>query len=100
MITTSEVGVSVTIDNDRHLEEIIDDLKKYGTVEVDRDQVIVCVVGDLVACNKGYANKIFEALKEIPIRMISYGGSNFNVSLLVSAKDKVDALRALSAKLF
>ena len=100
MITTSEVGVSVTIDNDRHLEEIIDDLKKYGTVEVDRDQVIVCVVGDLVACNKGYANKIFEALKEIPIRMISYGGSNYNVSLLVSAKDKVDALRALSAKLF
>ncbi len=100
MITTSEVGVSVTIDNDRHLEDIIDDLKKYGTVEVDRDQVIVCVVGDLVACNKGYANKIFEALKEIPIRMISYGGSNYNVSLLVSAKDKVDALRALSAKLF
>ena len=100
MITTSEVGVSVTIDNDRHLEDIIDDLKKYGTVEVDRDQVIVCVVGDLVACNKGYANKIFEALKEIPIRMISYGGSNYNVSLLVSAKDKVEALRALSAKLF
>ncbi len=100
MITTSEVGVSVTIDNDRHLDDILDDLKKYGTVDVDRDQVIVCVVGDLVASNKGYANKIFEALKEIPIRMISYGGSNYNVSLLVSGKDKVAALRALSAKLF
>ena len=99
-ITTSEVGVSVTIDNDRHLDDILDDLKKYGTVDVDRDQVIVCVVGDLVASNKGYANKIFEALKEIPIRMISYGGSNYNVSLLVSGKDKVAALRALSAKLF
>lgn len=100
MITTSEVGVSVTIDNDRHLEEIIDDLKKFGTVEVDRDQVIVCVVGDLVASNKGYANRIFDALKEIPIRMISYGGSNYNVSLLISSRDKVEALRALSSKLF
>jgi len=100
MITTSEVGVSVTIDNDRYLNEIVDDLKKYGTVHVDTDQVIICVVGDLVATNKGYANRIFEALKEVPIRMISYGGSNYNVSILVSAKDKVDALRALSAKLF
>lgn len=100
MITTSEVGVSVTIDNNRYLDEIVDDLKKYGTVHVDHDQVIICVVGDLVATNKGYANRIFEALKEVPIRMISYGGSNYNVSILVSAKDKVEALRALSAKLF
>lgn len=100
MITTSEVGVSVTIDNSRHLEEIIDDLKKFGTVEVDRDMVIVCVVGDLVGEKKGYANKIFDALREIPIRMISYGGSNHNVSLLVHANDKKEALRALSAKLF
>ncbi|MGQ1888917.1 aspartate kinase [Thermophagus sp. OGC60D27] len=100
MITTSEVGVSVTIDNDRHLEEIVDDLRKFSTVEVDRDQVIVCVVGDLVAENNGYANRIFEALKDIPIRMISYGGSEHNISLLVHVKDKVKALRALSAKLF
>lgn len=100
MITTSEVGVSVTIDNDRHLEEILDDLRKFSTVEVDYDQVIVCVVGDLVAENKGYANRIFEALKEIPIRMISYGGSEHNISLLVDANDKKDALQALSAKLF
>jgi len=79
MITTSEVGVSVTIDNNRHLEEILDDLRKFSTVEVDYDQVIVCVVGDLVAENKGYANRIFEALKEIPIRMISYRGSENNI---------------------
>lgn len=100
MITTSEVGVSVTIDDSKHLEEIVNDLKKYGTVEVDHDQVIVCVVGDLVADNKGYANIIFNAVKDIPIRMISYGGSNYNVSLLISAKDKKKALNLLSDKLF
>lgn len=100
MITTSEVGVSVTIDNNRHLEEILDDLRKFSTVEVDYDQVIICVVGDLVAENKGYANRIFEALKDIPIRMISYGGSDHNISLLINAKEKKDALQALSAKLF
>ncbi|WP_462317319.1 aspartate kinase [Marinilabilia sp.] len=100
MITTSEVGVSVTIDNNRHLEEILDDLRKFSTVEVDYDQVIVCVVGDLVAENKGYANRIFDALKDIPIRMISYGGSEHNISLLINANDKKDALQALSTKLF
>ncbi len=100
MVTTSEVGVSVTIDNNRHLEDILDDLRKFSTVEVDYDQVIVCVVGDLVAENKGYANRIFDAVKEIPIRMISYGGSDHNISLLINAKDKTHALRSLSAKLF
>jgi aspartate kinase len=100
MITTSEVGVSVTIDNTRHLEDIVDDLKKYGTVEVDTNQVIICVVGDLVASSKGYANAIFDALKDIPVRMISYGGSSHNISILINVEDKVTALRALSAKLF
>ncbi len=100
MISTSEVGVSVTIDDNRHLEEIVDDLKKYGTVDVDTDQVIVCVVGDLVAENKGYAHAILDAMKEVPIRMISYGGSNYNVSLLINAKDKKKALNLLSDKLF
>ncbi|TAJ13419.1 aspartate kinase [Marinilabiliaceae bacterium JC017] len=100
MITTSEVGVSVTIDNNRHLDEIVDDLKKYGTVEVDRDQIIICVVGDLIAENNGYANKIFDAMQDIPIRMISYGGSNYNVSILINAADKKAALNALSEKLF
>jgi aspartate kinase len=82
------------------LEEILVDLRKFSTVEVDYDQVIVCVVGDLVAENKGYANLIFEALKDIPIRMISYGGSEHNISLLINASDKSEALKALSEKLF
>jgi len=100
MITTSEVGVSVTIDDNKHLSEIVNDLKQYGTVEVDHEQVIVCVVGDLIAENNGYANCILDAVKEIPIRMISYGGSNYNVSLLINAKDKRKALNLLSDKLF
>ena len=100
MISTSEVGVSVTIDNDRHLYDIVDDLKKYGTVEVDKKQVIICIAGDFSASNKGYAAQIFNGLKDVPIRMISYGGSSHNVSLLVNAEDKVSALRALSVALF
>jgi aspartate kinase len=100
MITTSEVGVSVTIDDNTHLNEIVNDLNKYGTVDVDHDKVIVCVVGDLIADNKGYANAIFDAVKDIPIRMISYGGSNYNLSLLINAEDKKQALNLLSDKLF
>ena len=100
MITTSEVGVSVTIDNDRHLYDIIDDLKKYGTVEVDKDQCIICIAGDFAADKKGYAGKIFDALADVPVRMISYGGSSHNVSVLINASDKVTALRGLSAHLF
>ena len=100
MISTSEVGVSITIDNTRHLDDIVDDLKKFGTVEVESDQVIICIVGDLVEGSKGYAAQVFEALKDIPVHMISYGGSSHNISVLVNASDKVEALRALSAKLF
>ena len=76
MVTTSEVGVSVTIDNRKHLEEIVDDLKKYGTVTVDTDMVIVCVVGDMQWDNVGFEANIISSLKDIPVRMISYGGSN------------------------
>ena len=100
MVTTSEVGVSVTIDNRKHLEEIVDDLKKYGTVTVDEDMVIVCVVGDLEWDNVGFEACIVQALKDVPVRMISYGGSNYNVSLLVKASDKQRALQALSDHLF
>lgn len=100
MVTTSEVGVSVTIDNRKHLEEIVDDLKKYGTVMVDEDLVIICVVGDLEWDNVGFEARIIYALKDIPVRMISYGGSNYNVSLLVKASDKQRALQALSTHLF
>ena len=100
MVTTSEVGVSITIDNAKHLEEIVDNLKKYGTVIVDKDMVIICVVGDLEWDNVGFEAKIVYALKDIPVRMISYGGSNFNVSLLIKSSDKKRALQALSEHLF
>lgn len=100
MITTSEVGVSVTIDENKFLSEIIDDLKNYGTVEVDENQVIICVVGDLIAGNKGIAGSIFKAVEDVPLRMISYGGSNHNISMLVKAADKKEALIALSQGLF
>lgn len=100
MVTTSEVGVSVTIDNRKHLEEIVNDLKKYGTVTVDDEMVIICVVGDLEWDNLGFEARIVNALKDIPVRMISYGGSNYNVSLLIKAADKKRALQALSDYLF
>ncbi len=100
MITTSEVGVSVTIDNCKHLDEILNDLKKYGTVTVDEDMVIICVVGDMEWDNIGFESKIIQAMHDVPVRMISYGGSNYNVSLLVKAADKKRALQAFSDHLF
>lgn len=100
MIVTSEVGVSVTIDNERNLHHILDDLKKFGTVTVDRDMVIVCVVGDLEWHNRGFESKALDALRDIPVRMVSYGGSNYNISFLIRKEDKVAALNALSTHLF
>lgn len=100
MVTTSEVGVSVTIDNTRHLPEILDDLRKFGTVTVDEDMVIICVVGDLEWQNVGFESQVMAALKDIPVRMVSYGGSNYNISLLVRSEDKVSTLKALSQELF
>ena len=100
MVTTSEVGISVTIDNPKHLYEIVSELKKYGAVTVDKDMVIICVVGDLEWDNIGFEADIINALKDIPVRMISFGGSNFNVSLLIKASDKKRALQALSEQLF
>jgi aspartate kinase len=100
MVCTSEVGISMTIDNNKHLKEILDELKKIGTVSVDRDMVIICVVGDLTWDNIGFEAKVVEALKDIPVRMISYGGSNYNISLLVKAEDKKRSLIALSEQLF
>lgn len=100
MITTSEVGVSLTIDNKKYLDEIVNDLKEFGTVSYDENQVIVCVVGDFRSNNIGFVNQITTALKDIPVRMVSYGGSNFNVSVLIDADVKKEALNALSNKLF
>ena len=100
MITTSEVGVSLTIDNERNIDAILDDLRKFGTVTIDRDMVIICVVGDLEWQNRGFEAKALDALREIPIRMISYGGSNYNISFLVRKEDKTKALNLLSDHLF
>ncbi len=100
IVTTSEVGVSVSIDNQKNLDGIVNDLKKYGTVTVDEGLVIVCVVGDLNWENLGFEAKIVDALKDIPVRMISYGGSNFNVSILIKSEDKERALQSLSDHLF
>ena len=99
MISTSEVAVSLTIDNTKHLKEIISELKEYGEVEVDADLTIACIVGDMIAEEVGFAANVFSALKEIPIRMISYGGSRHNISVLVKTELKKQTLQALSNNL-
>jgi aspartate kinase len=100
MITTSEVAVSLTIDNDKCLHLILDDLRQFSTVEVDTNLSIICVVGDFIADHKGYGQGIFEALNQVPLRMISYGGSKHNISVLVNALDKENALVSLHKNLF
>lgn len=101
MMATSEVGVTVTIDNTEHLADIVDELKNFGTVTVDTDMTIICIVGDFAWDNgHNFCAKAVEALGDIPVRMISYGGSNYNVSMLVKASDKVKALNLLNQKLF
>ena len=100
MVCTSEVGVSMSIDNSAHLGEIVDELKKYGTVTVDTGMCVVCVVGDLDWLNIGFETQVLEAMQTIPVRMISYGGSNYNISFLIREEDKKRALQALSDTLF
>ena len=96
MITTSEVAVSVTIDDATQLKNIQQELEKYGAVEVDTDQTIICVVGDFIKNEKGIAADILDKLRTIPIRMISYGGSNHNISFLINTSDKEKALKSLN----
>ena len=100
LVTTSEVGVSLSIDNNSRIYPIVEELKKYGTVEVDEDMCIICVVGDLDWNNVGFESKVTAALENIPVRMISYGGSDHNISFLIRGCDKQAALQALSKKLF
>jgi aspartate kinase len=100
VITTSEVAISLTIDNCKNLDKIIAELEGLGEVEIDRDMTIVCVVGDMESEEKFFSKKIFEALEGIPVRMISYGGSAHNVSILVSTSDKKETLQKLSNHLF
>ena len=100
MITTSEVAVSLTIDDTSNLDKIVSELEAFGIVEVDNDQSIVCIVGNMVSETEGVAINIFEALKNVPIRMISYGGSRHNVSLVVDGEYKQKALQSLNDGLF
>jgi aspartate kinase len=100
MITTSEVAVSLTIDHEGDISSLVEDLRAYGTVEVDKDQCIVCVVGHLLQEEPGEAARIFNSMKDIPLRMISYGGSKNNVSILIDKEYKTAALKALNVGVF
>ncbi|HWZ21862.1 MAG TPA: aspartate kinase [Cytophagaceae bacterium] len=100
MITTSEVALSLTIDDDKNLDKIIAELKAFCIVEVDKNQTIVCIVGSFGQDKTGISCKIFEALSNVPLRMISYGGSNYNISVLIKGEHKVEALNALNEGLF
>jgi aspartate kinase len=100
LITTSEVAVSLTIDNDTHLDTIMSELGHIAQVDKEQGQTIICVVGDFSAEKHGLASKLFEALQHVPIRMISYGGSDYNISLLVETDHKAEVLTSLHGKLF
>lgn len=100
MVTTSEVAVSLTIDNDAYLKEIIKELELFGTVEVDTNQTIVSIVGNEITETKDVLKKIFESIPEIPVRMVSYGGSRHNISLLVSREYKEQTMQQLNEGLF
>jgi aspartate kinase len=100
MITTSEVAVSVTVDNDAHLEDIIRELEAFGIVEVDADHTIVSIVGNEIAETKEILANLFDAVKEVPVRMVSYGGSRHNISLLVPGSAKKQTLQLLNKGLF
>ena len=100
LITTSEVAVSLTIDKTDYLAQIVDELKALGTVEIDKDQTIICIVGNMIAEEQGHAVEVLKALKEISVRMICYGGSDHNISVLIDTKNKEKALIALNNNLF
>jgi aspartate kinase len=100
LITTSEVGVSVTIDNDQHLNEIKQQLEELGTIFVEENMTIICVVGQIPVDTIGLQAKVLQAFQDIPIRMVSYGGSNHNISFIVRAEDKIKTLQTLHNTLF
>ena len=100
MICTSEVAVSVTIDNNKNLRQIVTELKEIAQVEIDENQTIISIVGELPKDKAGYAQRVFDALREIPLRMVSYGGSSHNISVLVNGDQKQKAMQALNRGLF
>jgi aspartate kinase len=100
MITTSEIAVSLTIDNTAHLDKITRELKLYGKVEIDRNMTIICIVGNNIMHSKDSISKVFKALDKVPVRMVSYGGSRHNISILTDSEHKAEALNLLSKYLF
>ena len=100
MITTSEIAVSLTIDNDANLASIVSELKDFGTVEIDREQSIICIVGNMVMYEQGIIKRVFDSLETIKVRMISFGGSKNNISLLVKNQDKNLALQKINEGVF
>ncbi len=100
MITTSEVAVSMSIDDTSKLENLLKDLQKFGHTEVESEQVIIALVGHIHTSENGYATQIFNALGDIPIKMISYGASNHNISIIIDQNHKKEALCALHQKLY
>ncbi|MBI6118902.1 aspartate kinase [Salegentibacter maritimus] len=99
MITTSEIAISLTIDSDRNLDQILEELNDYGEITVEKEHSIICIVGEGLIEDKS-TSRLFELLNDIPVRMISYGGSNNNISLLVASKHKIQTLQGLNQKLF
>ncbi|SKB33385.1 aspartate kinase [Salegentibacter holothuriorum] len=99
MITTSEIAISLTIDSDRNLPQILEELNDYGEITVENEHSIICIVGEGLIEDKS-TSRLFELLNDIPVRMISYGGSNNNISLLVASKNKIQTLQGLNQKLF
>lgn len=100
MLASSEIGISLTIDNPTRLVDIVDDLKKYGTVSVKSDMTIVCIIGDLSTDSKNSKQAVIEAIKDTPIRMISYGASDNNFSFLIETANKKETLQTLNNNLF
>jgi aspartate kinase len=100
MITTSEIAVSLTIDNTKHLDKIVQELRLYGNVEIDRNMTIICIVGNNIMHCKDSISKVFMALDKVPVRMVSYGGSHHNISILTDSEHKAEALNLLSKYLF
>ena len=100
MITTSEVAISLTIDNGAFLQEIINELNTFSKVEVDTEMSIICLAGNFSQKTKGISASVLNCLKDIPLRMISYGGSDYNMSLLIDTTNKANALNLLNDGLF
>jgi aspartate kinase len=100
MVTTSEVAVSVTIDNGSSLKNILKELEPFGTTEVEHDQTIVSIVGNQIAATEDVLGRLFDGLSHVPVRMVSYGGSKHNVSVLIPSAFKAETLQELNRKLF